>query len=114
MSSWLLVTPITFVVVLALMLGLLRLMRCISQVAKTPNTHGGKLKAYACGEDVKDHRIAPNYSDFFPFAFFFTIMHVLALVVVTVPAGRGLSVTAIAIGYAAALAIGLFILFRRD
>lgn len=112
MSAWLLTTPIAFIVVLLIMMVLLRLLGTLSNMAKSPNTHGGKLKAYACGEDVKNHRIAPNYSEFFPFAFFFTIMHVLALVVVTIPAGS-LSATAVAIGYAAALAIGLFILFRR-
>ncbi len=37
---------------------------------------------------VKVNRIPPEYRQFFPFAFFFTIMHVVALVVTTVPAGH--------------------------
>lgn len=43
------------------------------------------LEAYACGERNVQHYINPNYSQFFPFAFFFTIMHVLALVIATAP-----------------------------
>ncbi|OGV58660.1 MAG: hypothetical protein A2283_02465 [Lentisphaerae bacterium RIFOXYA12_FULL_48_11] len=112
MSVWLLTTPVAFIVVMLFMMGLLRLLGCLSHVVNSTDKHSGKFKAYACGEDVKNHRISPDYSEFFPFAFFFTIMHVLALVVVTVPAGS-LSATAMAIGYASSLAIGLFILFRR-
>ena len=111
MSSWLLVTPITFAVVLVIMLILFRLLGLLSLPVKTP--HGsGKGEAYACGEDVKDHRMQPDYQQFFPFAFFFTIMHVLALVVATVPAGS-LSATALAVGYSVSLVIGLLVLFRR-
>lgn len=109
--NWMLITPITFVVVLVIMLILLRLLGLLSLAVKTP--HGsGKGEAYACGEDVKNHRVQVDYQQFFPFAFFFTIMHVLALVVVTVPAGS-LSATVVAIGYGVSLAIGLFVLFRR-
>ena len=93
------------------MLILLRLLGLLSLPVKTPDG-SGKGKAYACGEDVKDHHAQPDYSQFFPFAFFFTIMHVLALVVATVPAGS-LSATAIAVGYGVSLVIGLFVLFRR-
>lgn len=106
-------TPITFVVVMIIMMIILRILGTVAPSVKTPK-NSGKLKAYACGEDVKNHRIAPDYSEFFPFAFFFTIMHVLALVVATVPADGGKAVAVIAIGYASALAIGLFILFRRQ
>ena len=31
--------------------------------------------------------VQPDYGQFFPFAFFFTILHVVALMVATVPAG---------------------------
>lgn len=44
-----------------------------------------QLDPYACGQrDVKNY-VNPDYSQFFPFAFFFTIMHVLVLVVATAP-----------------------------
>jgi len=111
MNSWLLTTPLTFIAVFVIALLLLRLLGTVSIPAK-PSKDSGKLKAYACGEDVKDHRISPDYSEFFPFAFFFTIMHVLALVVATVPVAS-LSATALAVCYAVSLGIGLLILFRR-
>jgi NADH-quinone oxidoreductase subunit A len=71
----------------------------------------GKRKAYASGEDVKEHRFQPDYRQFFSFAFFFTIMHVVALIVATVPKSPGAFILAeFFIGIAA---IGLVILFRR-
>lgn len=41
------------------------------------------LESYACGQRDVRHYVNPDYRQFFPFAFFFTIMHVLALVVAT-------------------------------
>jgi hypothetical protein len=72
----------------------------------------GQGKAYACGEDLPSHRMQPDYAQFFPFAFFFTIMHVVALIVGTVPSGDVKSF-GIAIVYLLAAFCGLFILFRR-
>ncbi len=43
--------------------------------------HG--LESYACGQRDVRHYVNPDYRQFFPFAFFFTIMHVLTLVVAT-------------------------------
>jgi NADH:ubiquinone oxidoreductase subunit 3 (subunit A) len=72
----------------------------------------GKTKAYACGEDVADHKAQPDYSQFFHFAFFFTIMHVLALIVATVPTGVPLA-AGMAAAFLVSAAVGLYILFRR-
>ena len=69
-------------------------------------------KAYACGEDFKDHFIQPDYSQFFPFAFFFTILHVVALVIATVPAVT-MEVFAIAAVYILGAIIGLLILLKK-
>jgi NADH:ubiquinone oxidoreductase subunit 3 (subunit A) len=110
-SSWVLTTPVIFLAVLAFMLLVLRLLGIMSLSVVT-SRGSGKGKAYACGEDSKQNRVQPDYSQFFPFAFFFTIMHVLALVVATVPPGS-VSATGIAIGYGVSLVIGLFVLFRK-
>ena len=109
MSSWVLTTPVIFIAVLVFMLLVLRLLGIMSLSVVTPRG-SGKGKAYACGEDVKENRVQPDYSQFFPF--FFTIMHVLALVVATVPSGS-VSATGIAVGYGVSLVIGLFVLFRK-
>ncbi|MEW6687331.1 MAG: hypothetical protein AB1393_14195 [Candidatus Edwardsbacteria bacterium] len=49
---------------------------------------GGKLKQYACGEDVPAQKLQFNYRLFFYVALFFTMMHVAALVIATLPSGR--------------------------
>ncbi|MDR1726999.1 MAG: hypothetical protein LBT74_03575 [Acidobacteriota bacterium] len=72
----------------------------------------GKRESYACGHDVKDSRVAPDYSQFFSFAFFFTIMHVVALIVTTFPSGD-VEALALGVGYLVSAAVGLFILFKR-
>ena len=102
--------PISFLLILVIGWGLMRTLGGLS--APASQSTGGKRKAYACGEEMKENRVQPNYSQFFPFAFFFTIMHVLALVVATVPVNNWPAVQ-IAAGYLICLSIGLFILFRR-
>jgi NADH-quinone oxidoreductase subunit A len=72
----------------------------------------GKTKAYACGEDYDCHRVQPDYTQFFPFAFFFTIMHVLTLIVSTVPA-HAIKYSAVIAVYIMGAIAGLFILFRN-
>jgi NADH-quinone oxidoreductase subunit A len=111
MQNWLLWPPVAFLLILAVALLKLRGLKTLSIPAKTGPV-GGQRKAYACGENLKENRAQPDYSQFFPFAFFFTIMHVLALVVATVPT-RDWSAVQIAAGYLICSAIGLFILFRR-
>ena len=49
---------------------------------------GGKLTTYACGEDIPGVKIQFGYRLFFFIALFFTIMHVAALVIATVPSGK--------------------------
>jgi hypothetical protein len=68
--------------------------------------------SYACGEDVQSHLMQPDYAQFFPFAFFFTILHVIALMAATVPV-ETLDSLAIAVIYIAGAITGLFILFKR-
>ena len=72
-----------------------------------------KSEAYSCGENFNEHLIQPDYSQFFPFAFFFTILHVVALVVATVPTGN-LKVFTIAFIYLAVAVLGMSALLRRD
>jgi hypothetical protein len=72
----------------------------------------GATRSYACGEDVPDHRMQPDYAQFFPFAFFFTIMHVVALIVATVPRGS-LAASGLAAAILLNAAVGVWVLFRR-
>lgn len=112
MDKFLLLPPIVFGIVFLGMVLQMSGFKIFSSNLKEPEKPGGRFKSYACGEDVKDPRVQPDYTQFFPFAFFFTIMHVVALVVATVPAGS-LSAAIFAVCYLLAAAIGLFVLFRR-
>ena len=70
----------------------------------------GKGEPYACGQEVATGRIQPNYAEFFPFAFFFTIMHVTALAVCTAPANA----VWLAAVFIAIAALAIIILFRKE
>ena len=71
MATILLTPPVVFLIYLALS-TLLSLFskRLAARGADAP----GKTKSYACGEDMLVNRAQPDYSQFFQFAFFFTIM----------------------------------------
>ncbi|MFA5113873.1 MAG: hypothetical protein WC529_06240 [Candidatus Margulisiibacteriota bacterium] len=103
--------PLAFLVLLLAALGLYWLLSPLAfKVKQAPS---GLTKAYTGGEEVKTHRVRPDYSQFFPFAFFFTILHVVTLVVATVPLAAPGSV-AIAVIYLGGAAFGLLLLFRRQ
>jgi hypothetical protein len=58
----------------------------LSRLAPSRRTNQDSAgEAYACGEHVPDHMIQPDYGQFLPFAFSFTILHVIALMATTVP-----------------------------
>ncbi len=72
-------------------------------------------KPFACGEDGQPV-VQPDYSRVFPFAFYFTVLHVVALMAATVPAHSAAgshSPLAIAGIYIVGAVIGLFVLYRR-
>ena len=102
--------PIAFVILLLAAGGLLWVLSLLS--AKRQGTGAGSTKPYACGEDMPNHMIQPDYGQFFPFAFFFTILHVVALMVTTVPV-ETIATFAIATVYLVGAVVGLTILYRR-
>ena len=110
MTNLLLTPPAAFLIMLAAVLVLSLLLSRMSYKPKADEE--ASTKAYACGEDVPTSLIQPDYSAFFPFAFLFTILHVVALVVATVPLETAGSFT-MAIIYVAGAITALFILFRR-
>ena len=68
-----------------------------------------KTESYACGQRQVTHTVSPDYSQFFPYAFFFTIMHVLVLVVATTPK----QMLVLPLLYVAGGLLSLIIIFRR-
>jgi len=110
MDKLLLSPPIAFLIVLCAMLAFAAALSKLS--LKTNKPGNGQTKSYACGEDVPTHLMQPDYSQFFPFAFFFTVLHVIALMIMTVPV-ETMESFSIAIVYIAGALVGMAILFRR-
>ncbi|HUI69538.1 MAG TPA: hypothetical protein VL354_03385 [Spirochaetia bacterium] len=110
MSMLLLVPPVAFTIILIVVWALSTASGTLSLKRKGPR--GALDKPYAGGEDVQKHRFQPDYGQFFPFAFFFTIMHVVTLIVATSPA-RTLESFSIAAIYVLGALLGLVMLFRR-
>ncbi len=106
MSDFLLLPPIAFLIFLLLSMGISLLTRIFAAKGKDSL---GKLTAYACGQVTQVNKIQPDYREFFPFAFFFTIMHVVVLIIATMPAGA----MWLAVLYIAIAVLALRILFRR-
>ena len=81
----LLVPPVAFLIFLGCFYLLYWLAGTLAP--KSKNTGDGKLKAYACGEDIPGIKLKFGYRNYFLLALFFTIMHVATLVVATLPGG---------------------------
>lgn len=101
-------TPVLF---LAFLLILTLLSLYLKRKAnKTPS---GKhaFDPYACGqtEDAVSQYINPNFRRMFYLAFFFTVMHVLVMIVATAPKGH----TLMPVAYIAVGALAMLILFRK-
>ncbi len=110
MREFWLMPPVAFIIVLVVV-GVSTLIAGRMALKPKKGSEGAK-KAYACGEDNFNHLVQPDYSQFFPFAFFFTILHVVALMITTVPAGTG-STLYVAIFYVCVAVTGLWVLLRR-
>ena len=110
MNYLLILPPVTFFIVL--LFGII-VSKLTSTIAfKATSKPAGQCKPYACGEDLQNPRVQPDYSQFFPFAFFFTIMHVMALIITTVPIAA-IRYSGNAFLYVIGAVCGLLILFRR-
>lgn len=107
-SLKLLLPPVAFSIFL--LVGLLLLLFGSMLAAKTSSNPRGKKTQYACGEDVPAARVQPDYSLFFPFALFFTIIHVTALILATLPVGN---IALMGILYMISVAISLYALVAR-
>ena len=83
MGQFLLYPPIAFLILLIVGYLIFRLSKALGP---KPSPGKGKLSPYACGEDIPAEKGQYNYK-LFSFAFFFTILHVAALVIATMPSG---------------------------
>jgi NADH:ubiquinone oxidoreductase subunit 3 (subunit A) len=113
MIPWVLLPPFAFGIMLFVVLLLSSLMKKAS--FRGPQGIGAD-KAYSCGEDMAVNSYRPEYAQFFPFAFFFTIMHVAVLVLATVPeaSGAGGNWFFIAALYVVVALIALSVVMRKE
>ncbi len=111
MENIALTPPVVFLEVLIVMVLFSKALSLLAYKVKG-KIPGGTCKSYACGENVPTHLMQPDYSQFFPFAFFFTVLHVVTLMIATAPMDT-LRSFAMAVIYIAGAAVGLVILFRR-
>lgn len=110
MNNLLLSPPLAFLIMLVVGAVELWTFKAITAKGKASS---GKNKPYACGEDIVKHRLQPDYYQFFSVAFCFTIMHVVAMILATVPSGSiELSILAVAFGLSAG--VGLIMFMRRE
>ena len=106
MESFLLAPPVAFILFLLITMGFSAFSKRLAAVGQDS---AGKMKAYACGEDMAENKAQPDYSQFFKFAFFFTVMHVIVLVVATDPAGLTIESAV----YLGVTVLAVFMLLRR-
>ncbi|MEN6635928.1 MAG: hypothetical protein ABFC56_08765 [Clostridiaceae bacterium] len=101
-------TPVLFLAFLLLLMLL-----SVYLKHKADKTPSGKhaFDPYACGqsEDAVSQYVNPNFRRMFYLAFFFTIMHVLVMIVATAPKGH----TLMPVAYIAVGALAMLILFRK-
>jgi len=83
MENWLASPPVVFIIILALLFILNRLSSGLA--FQSDKSKPGCRKSYACGENNFDNTAQPDYSQFFPFAFFFTLAHVTTLIITSIP-----------------------------
>jgi len=110
MASWVFLPPVAASIILLAVLLLSRMMKGMSYRGELG---AGARSAYSCGEEMPRNSYRPEYGQFFSYAFFFTIMHVAALVLATVPAGATGPYMVAALYVAAAL-VGLGALLRTE
>ncbi len=110
MRNLLLSPPAAFIIIFLAIAALSRIFSRLSFKPKQKTEGGGD--SYACGEPNYDNLAQPDYTTFFPVAFFFTMAHVAALIITTIPAENA-DLFAIALIYVAGATAGLVILFKR-
>lgn len=83
MSQFLLYPPIAFIILSVVGYLVYRLGRILGPKASFEE---GKISTYACGEDIPGKKIQHAFQ-LFHIAFFFTVLHIAALMIATVPSG---------------------------
>lgn len=106
MNAIIVAPPIAFLIFAAVFFACLR---GFSRYSHISSRREDGLDPYACGQRGFRNYVNPDYSQFFPFAFVFTIMHVLVLVVATAP----YDAPVLPVIFIAAVVLSLIMIFKR-
>ena len=106
----LLTTPLSIFLIF-LLLGTV-FFTLVRKIAAPGKDHPHKREPYACGEEMETSNIMLSYHSFFRVALLFGILHIVALVITTMPSE--LSRRGVAIAYLAAAAVTMIILFEKE
>lgn len=98
--------PVIFVL---MFFSVAMLSKWLSKYSAKGKTSEQALDPYACGQRDVENYVNPDYSQYFPYAFIFTVVHILILVVATAPSGA----PALPIFYIAAGVLAVVIAFKR-
>jgi len=112
MINYILFPPIIFVVSFLFIWLFSKATECLMPAADDTDKNE-KESVYACGEEYEGVKAEPDYRTFFPFAVFFTIMHVAALMIATLASANTSAVMGLAIFYLILVSIVLAILYRK-
>ncbi|MFA5160622.1 MAG: hypothetical protein WC421_00080 [Elusimicrobiales bacterium] len=107
-SDYLLVPPVAFILALAFTWLFSRL---ASRLAHPKVETEGKNLPYACGENVPLKKPEPEYGAFFPFAIFFTVLHVAGLMIASLSGAQALEAVTAGAVYIMVTAVALAVLF---
>jgi len=101
--------PVTFLIMLVLGIAFFMLAK---KIAARGKDHPSKRQPYACGEEFETEKLQLKYHTFFRLALVFGILHIISLVITTMP--KDISSRMIALLYLIAAALTMLILFEND
>ena len=105
-----LMTPLTaFLLFIVLGTVFFALVRTVAAHGKP---HPDKREPYACGEDIEPNNILLSYHAFFRVALLFSILHIVALVITTIP--EEFSNRSVTFIYLGAAIVTMVILLERE
>jgi len=82
-----------------------------NKIAAKGEDSEGKHLHYSCGEDLEVPNFNLNYHQFFRLALLFGILHIVALVIATIPAGS--DILFLPVLYLLSAGIGMYILLEH-
>jgi NADH:ubiquinone oxidoreductase subunit 3 (subunit A) len=98
--------PVIFIL---MFLSVAMLSRWLSKFSSKGKMEEHALDPYACGQRNVENYVNPDYSQYYSYAFIFTVVHILILVVATAPADASI----LPVAYVVSGMLAILIAFKR-